>query len=234
MFAIRHALGWGLLLLTVNPALAQSVDESELRMRPFHDVAVASFDEVWQESDTAPEILAHPIELASHQESTVTDPGVVTATSLSETPRLLPESTTLLASHLTPPDSIPAMPISLIEWFFGMLGCVGVVALGGVYWIYQVRPALDARHTTGRLQLSSALPLPRRPGLFLIDVEDQAVLVAIDGGGIRQVVPLGTGGRVKSSSRRAADSSQRASDGSKPAEVLAFQDVYQEQRALAP
>ncbi len=35
-------------------------------------------------------------------------------------------------------------------------------------------------------------PLPRRPGLFLIDVEDQAVLVAIDGGGIRQVVPLGT------------------------------------------
>lgn len=233
MFSIRHALGWGLLLLTVSPALAQSVDESELRMRPFHDVAVASFDEVWQESDPAPEFIDQPIELASHEEATVADPGVVPANSLSETPRLLPESTTMLASQVTPPDSMPGMP-SLIEWFFGMLGCVGVVALGGVYWIYQVRPTLDARQSTGRLQLSSALPLPRRPGLFLIDVEDQAVLVAIDGGGIRQVVPLGTGGRAKSSSRRTTDSSQRASDSPKPAEVLAFQDVYQEQRALAP
>ena len=249
MFTLRHALGWGLFLVAITPALAQSVDDSESQLRPFHDVVVASFDDVWQERDPdhgiqrqISKVAAQPIELASVQETATPGEGAVVATTpVADLPRLLPMSTTppsaKLPQLLSPMDTIRAAETGLLEWFFGMLGVVGLVALGGVYWIYHIRPALDVRHTTSRLRLSSALSLPRRSGLFLVDVEDQTVLVAMDGGGIRHVVPLGLGASLKTTGRRAAaDKAQRASSsftsaGVPASEAVAFHDVYQERRA---
>lgn len=249
MFATRHALGWGLMFLASTPALAQSLDDSESQLRPFHDVVVASFDDVWQERDPHHGIerqislvAAQPIELDSVQETATPGEGAVVATTpVADLPRLLPMSTTppsaKLPQLLSPMDTIRAAESGLFEWFFGMLGVVGLVALAGVYWIFHIRPALDVRHTPCRLRLSSALSLPRRSGLFLVDVEDQTVLVAMDGGGIRHVVPLGLGARLKTTGRRAAaDKAQHASSpstsvGVPASEEVTFHDVYQEQRA---
>ena len=231
MFDFRHALGSGLLLLGIAPAFAQSVDDSESQLRPFHDASIAAFDDVWRE----------PIELVVAEEP-ITSGEAVATTPVADSPRLLPTLTAASSAKLSQlpslTDTIRDAETGLFQWLLGMLGVVGVVALGGVYWIFHVRPALDVRHTTGRLRLSSTLALPRRPGLFLVDVEDQTVLVAIDGGGIRQVVPLGQCARMKTTGRRAAaDESPRSSSRSTSkvataSEEVAFQDVYQELRGL--
>ena len=167
---------------------------------------------------------------------------MTTTTSGVDLPRLLPISTAHFATQVPQPlathELMQSHETGLREWFVGMLGFVGLVALGGVYWIYYVRPALDVRHTTGRLRLSSALSLPRRSGLVLVDVEDQTVLVAMDSGGIRQVVPLGLWPGMKTTRRRAAaDKAQLASspspsEGTQAPEELAFHDVYQDRLAL--
>ena len=231
MFAFRLALGWGLLCLGIAPALAQSVDDSESQLHPFQDASIAAFDDVWRE----------PIELVVAEEPVISGEAVAT-TPVADSPRLLPTLTAPPSvKHpqlLSLKDTIRDAETGLFQWFLGMLGVVGVVALGGVYWIFHVRPALDVRHTTGRLRLSSTLALPRRPGLFLVDVEDQTVLVAMDGGGIRQVVSLGQCARMKGTGRRAAaDNTQRSSSRftsnvATASEEVAFQDVYQELRGL--
>ncbi len=247
MFVFRHALGWGLLLLAITPALAQSVDDSELHFRPFHDESVAAFDDVWREPmpGTEPrisEVAQRPTEWLTTDENVTPGEGEPAATSpVAESPRRWPTLTALpsakLPQLLSPTGTIRAAESGLFEWFFGMLGVIGLVALGGVYWIYRVRPALDNRHTTSRLRLSSALALPRRPGLFLVDVENQTVLVAMDGGGIRQVVPLELGARMKTTRRRAAaKKAQHALKPSTSADAIAlpevaFHDIYQERRA---
>ena len=246
MFTFRHALGWGLLSLAITPALAQSVEDSESQIPPFHDASIASFDDVWREPIPGierrySEVAQHPIEWVSAEETVTPGEGASAATTpVADSPRLWPTLTAppsaKLPQLLSPTDTIRAAETGLYEWFFGMLGVVGLVALGGVFWIYQVRPALDVRHTTGRLRLSSALALPRRSGLFLVDVEDQTVLVAMDGGGIRQVVPLGLLASLKSTGRRAA--ADKAPRGSSPSttetaqasEEVSFHDVYQELR----
>ena len=249
MFTLRHALGGGLLFLAITPALAQSVDDSQSQLRPFHDASIAAFDDVWQERDPdhgierqISEVATQPIELASVQETATPEEGeAAVPTPVADSPRLWPTPTApplaKLPPLLSPTDTFGAAETGLFQWFLGMLGVVGLVALGGVYWIFHVRPALDVRHTTNRLRLSSALSLPRRSGLFLVDVEDQTVLVAMDGGGIRHVVPLGLGARMKTTGRRAAaDKAPRASSpstsaGATASEAVAFHDVYQELRA---
>jgi flagellar biogenesis protein FliO len=249
MFVIRHALGWGLFLLAIAPALAQSADDSETQLHPFHEVVVASFDDVWREATPGTQrtsgAVQHPIEWVTAEELVTPREGEAaapTATLISDLPRLLPTPTAQPLAKLPPMlsalDPMRDFETGLFQWFVGMLGVVGLVALGGVIWIYQVRPALDVRQTTGRLRLSSALSLPRRSGLFLVDVEDQTVLVAIDAGGIRHVVPLGVSACVKTTARRtAADKAPRTSLPSPPEgvpalEAVAFHDVYQEQQAL--
>ena len=223
MFDFRHALGGGLLLLAITPALAQSADNSESQLRPFHDASIAAFEDVWRE----------PIELVAAEE-TVTLGAAAATTPVADSPRLLPTLTAPPSGNLplllSPTDTIRAAQSGLFHWLLKMLGFVGLAALGGFYWIHRVRPALDVRQTTSRLQLSSALTLPRRSGLFLVDVEDQTVLVAMDGGGIRQVVPLGQRASMKTTARRA--SSRSSSQVATASEEVAFQDVYQELRGL--
>lgn len=222
MFAFRLVLGWGLLLLAITPALAHSGEGSGLPLRPFHDEVIASFADVWRE----------PSEGVAAEATTPVADSVTLLPILTATPAVP------LNRLLSPADTIRAAQTGLFEWFVKMLGVVGLVGLVGFYWIYRVRPALDDRHTTSRLRLSSALALPRRPGLFLIDVEDQSVLVAMDGGGIRQVVPLGLLPSMNTSGRRAAkaaDKAQRVLSPTTPtktpvSEVVAFHDIYQQQR----
>ena len=247
MFAIRHALGCGLLFFVITPALALAVDDSESPLRPFQEASVASFDDVWRESmpgteRQVSEVSQHPIESLFGEETRTPEEGEAAAvTPVADAPRLwstptLPPSASL-PQLLSPTDPLRAAETGLFRWLFGMIGVVGLVALGGVYWIYQLRPALDGRHTTSRLQLSSALSLPRRSGLFLVDVEDQTVLVAMDGGGIRQVVNLGLGASMRTTGRRAAaNKTQLASSPSTSADAnaspeVSFHDVYQERRA---
>ncbi len=247
MFTLRHVLRCGLFLLSITPVLAQTVDDPETQLSPFHNSSIASFDDVWSEAipETEGRIFEgtqHPIEGVAAEETVTPAEGELAATApIADSPRLFPILTAppsaTLPQLLSPTDTIRAAETGLFQWFFGMLGVVGLLALGGVCWIYQVRPALDVRHTASRLQLSSSLALPRRSGLFLVDVEDQTVLVAIDGGGIRQVVPLGLLASLKTTGRRAAaDKAQRPSSPSKSkvatasAEV-AFHDVYQARRA---
>ncbi len=247
MFTFRHALGWGLLSLAITPALAQSVDDSESQLLPFHDASIASFDDVWRDpirgiERRIIEVAQHPIELVSEETVSPGDGEAAATLPVAASPSLLPTLTAQpsakLPQLLSPMDTITAAETGLFKWLFGMLGVVGLFALGGVVWIYQVRPALDVRHTTSRLRLSSALSLPRRSGLFLVDVEDQTVLVAIDGGGIRQVVPLGLLTSMKTTGRHtAADKAQLASSPSKSkvakaSEEVAFHNVYQELQAL--
>jgi len=247
MFAYRQAMVWGLLLLTITPALAQSVDDSESQPRPFHDASITSFEGVWREPTPRierriSEVAQHTVELVAAEETVTPGQGEAAATTpVADMPRLLPTLTgqpsDTLAQLPSLTDTIRVAETGLLEWFLGMLGVVGLVALGGVYWIYHIRPALDVRHATSRLRLSSTLLLPRRSGLFLVDVEDQTVLVAMDGGGIRQVVPLGQGASKKTTGRRtAADKAQFAlspstSEGAQASEEVAFHDVYQERRA---
>jgi hypothetical protein len=249
MFDFHHALGWGLLFVWITPALAQSAGDSEFQLRPFRNVSITSFEEIWQDPTTGVEHqfsvdMQHPIVLATAEEIVTSGEGSGTMTvPVTDLPTLLPIPTAQQSGHLpkllSPADTIRAAETGLFEWLFGMLGVVGLVALGGVYWIYQIRPALDVRQTTDRLRLSSALPLPRRSGLFLVDVEDQSVLLAMDGGGIRQVVPLGPGTRMKSTGRRvAADKAQRrsppsTSEGGNASDELAFHDLLQEQAGLS-
>ena len=248
MFIFRHTLGWGLLLLAITPALAQSMDDSKPLLRPFHDASIATFDDVWREpipgsvqriSEEAP----HPIEwVAAVETVTPGEEEAAATTPVAESPRPWPTLTTSpsaeLPQLLSQTDTIRAAETGLFQWLFGMLGVVGLIALVGFYWIYHIRPALDVRHTTGRLRLSSTLALPRRSGLFLVDVEDQTVLVAMDGGGIRQVVSLGMSAIPKTTTRRAAaekvprTSLPSPSEGVPASESVAFHDVYQEQRAL--
>ena len=247
MFAIRHALGCGLLFFMITPALALAVDDSESQLRPFQEASVASFDDVWRESmpgteRQVSEVSQHPIESLSREETRTPEEGEAAATtSVAGSPRLWSTPTIQpspnLPQLLSPTDPLRAAETGLFRWLFGMIGVVGLIALGGVYWIYQLRPALDGRHTTSRLRLSSALSLPRRSGLFLVDVEDQTVLVAMDGGGIKQVVNLGLGAGMKTTGRRAAaNTAQRASSPSTSADAnasqeVSFHDVYQERRA---
>ena len=246
MFVFRHAIGWGLLILAITPALAQSVDDSESQLRPFQEVSNAAFDDIWREPTAGIdwrgcEVDQHSIELVAAEETVTPEEGEAAVTTpVATAPRLLPTLTAPpsaeLIPALSPTETIRAAQTGLFNWFLKMLGVVGLIALGGVYWIYHVRPALDVRHTTSRLRLSSALSLPRRSGLFLVDVEDQTVLVAMDGGGIRQVVPLGRMASLKTTGRRAAAgkaqlvSSPSTSAGTKASEEVAFHDVYQEQR----
>lgn len=232
MPAFRHALVWVLLLPLITPAIARSEDEIESHLRPFHGESIASFEDVWQEP---------PIELTVAETMATSDNGGdALAVPETDLPMLRPTPAADLSGHfpdlLSPTSSIPTSDSGVFEWLFGMFGVVGMVALGGVYWIHQNRRSLEVRHSTERLQLSSALSLPRRSGLFLVDVEDQSVLVAIDGGGIRQVVPLGS--NTKPSDRRAANRTQRglppsASEAAKATQQQSFLDVYQEQTGLA-
>jgi len=249
MFAFRPAMGWGLsFLLMITPALAQSIEDSEPPLRPFHDLSVASFDDVWREPISRierpiAEEAQYSIERVAAEQTVIPPEEAVAATlSVADWTIPLPTLTTQPLATLppspSPADTIIAAQFGLFQWLLKILGFVGLVAFGGGYWVYRVRPALDVRHTTSRLRLSSALSLPRRAGLFLVDVEDQTVLVAMDGGGIRQVIPLGLLASMKTTRRRAAThkaqstSSSPLSEGNKTSEPVTFHDVFQEHQAL--
>lgn len=239
MFANRYTLGWGIFILAFAPAIALSDDDAEQPLRPFSNIVVASFDEVWQEPaiDFDQRITGVAMESVAGEESVSCSTMSSPATNpVAELPRLLPTPAPRL---LSPSDAIREAETGLVRWLLGMLGVIGAVGLGGVYWIYQIRPALENRQSSGRLQLSSTLALPRRSGLFLVDVENQTVLVAIDGGGIRHVVPLRLEtGRKRAGRQTATGDFQRAtstprSDSVPDSEAAAFHDIYHERRSQA-
>ncbi len=246
MFVFRHALGSGLLLLAITPAFAQSVDHSTSQIGPFHDASIGLFSDVWRE--TIPEIerqitafSRNPIVLQSaEQTGSPSDGEVLSTSSIAELPRLLP-------TLLSPPsdklrqlpsltDSIHSAETGLLNWLLGMLGVVGLVALGGVYWVFHARPALGVRHATDHLRLTSALSLPRRTGLFLVDVENQSVLVAMNADGIRQVVSLDQRANIHTTRQRVkADKAPRMSSPSASGQVytpdeVAFRDFFEKRR----
>lgn len=245
MNSLRFLRQFGMWLLVLTPAAARSGNDVEASCNPFLNTSFTSFADVWREpafdvvhhvTDDDGDHLEQATSVSSAPLDAFTSEGSLSVSGSPQRLTTSPQAVSMPPSQARLPlNSVEASGAGLVRWSLGLLGVVGCLALGGVYLLFRLRPELDMRNTTGRLKLNATLALPRRAGLYLIDVNDQPVLLAIDGSGLRQIVSLGTRSRAKVTRRWAKDQEMPSEWSTNPTVTSplwteAFQDVLQSQQ----